>query len=58
MAGIRKDCDEKTKILARERSKELTQNIARFILRRRADIMQNLLPPKSEYYIFLSMQEF
>lgn len=37
------------------RSKELTHIISRFVLRRKADILEKLLPPRSEYFIFLKL---
>lgn len=42
---------------AQERSKQLTEIISRFILRRKADILQKLLPPKTEYQIFLRLTD-
>lgn len=37
------------------RSKELTHIISRFVLRRKADILEKLLPPRSEYFVFVKL---
>lgn len=45
------------KFQAKERSKELIKIISSFILRRKATVLESLLPPKSEYFIFLKLSK-
>lgn len=42
---------------ANTRSKELTNIISKFVLRRKADILEKLLPSRSEYFVFLKLSE-
>ena len=55
--ALRSDADELTLVKGRERSRELTKLIGRFVLRRRADILEKLLPPKNEIFILVKLTE-
>jgi DNA repair and recombination protein RAD54B len=61
LAALKSDATPQTVEKAAVRSKELTHIISKFVLRRKADILEKLLPPRSEYFIFLKLtdlQEF
>ncbi|KAL4455490.1 hypothetical protein ABPG74_012642 [Tetrahymena malaccensis] len=55
LAALKSDASPDTVEKAAVRSKELTHIISRFVLRRKADILEKLLPPRSEYFIFLKL---
>ncbi|EGR29425.1 snf2 family n-terminal domain protein [Ichthyophthirius multifiliis] len=57
IASIKTDASEEIIKQAKMRSKELSNIIQKFVLRRKADILEKLLPPKYEFYIFLKMTE-
>lgn len=54
-AGLKSDANELVKFKAKERSKELIKIISSFILRRKATVLESLLPPKTEYFLFLKL---
>lgn len=55
MAALKSDASAEVKERALVRSRELTHIISRFVLRRKADILEKLLPPRSEYFIFCKL---
>ena len=55
--GLRADATETMKKKAYDRSRELTNQISQFVLRRKADILEKLLPPKYEYLIMITMTD-
>lgn len=55
LAALKTDSSPAVVEKATVRSKELTHIISRFVLRRRADILEKLLPPRSEYLVFLKL---
>ncbi|KAL4502983.1 hypothetical protein ABPG72_014212 [Tetrahymena utriculariae] len=55
LAALKSDASADAVEKAAVRSKELTHIISRFVLRRKADILEKLLPPRSEYFIFLKL---
>ncbi|EAS04534.2 SNF2 family amine-terminal protein (macronuclear) [Tetrahymena thermophila SB210] len=58
LAALKSDASADAVEKAAVRSKELTHIISRFVLRRKADILEKLLPPRSEYFIFLKLTPF
>ncbi|KRX02138.1 P-loop containing nucleoside triphosphate hydrolase [Pseudocohnilembus persalinus] len=57
VAGTKHDAKPLEKFKAQARSKELIKLISQFILRRKADVLEKLLPPKTEYFIFLKLSQ-
>ncbi|KAG8908022.1 helicase [Tulasnella sp. 403] len=47
------DCSEQTRVLGTARSEQLLEISKSFVLRRTADILNNYLPPKHEYVVFV-----
>ncbi|WVF70808.1 hypothetical protein IAT40_005602 [Kwoniella sp. CBS 6097] len=54
MAGRAVGASSKIVQLGEERAAELTKLSKEFVLRREANVMQNFLPPKNEYVVFVS----
>jgi len=55
--GLRKNASPADQGIAKERSKELSKTIQKFILRRPGTILKRILPPKHEYVVLISMSE-
>lgn len=53
--GMKKNSTSEQRQLAYERSKELTERVKEFSLRRKADVLEKILPDKKEYHIFLKL---
>lgn len=55
--GMKKNSTVEERHLAFERSKELTERIKEFSLRRKADVLEKILPDKKEYHVFITLTE-
>ena len=55
MAALKNDATKEMVEKASIRSKELTSIISKFVIRRKADILEKLLPPRSEYFVFVKL---